>query len=353
MRKWYRFEAKADGVSADLYIYSDIGTSWWDDRAVSAQSFKEDLAAVPASVTELVVHVNSLGGDVFDAVAIANLLRAWGAVPGRTVITTVDGIAASAASIVIMAGSTIRIADNGLVMVHNPWTIAIGNAAEMRKTAEALDAVRNTIVATYEWHSSLSEAELVALLDAETWMDADTAIANGFATEKVEGLAVAASLDRRAMAKLTVPETFRARVDALLAPAKVDPPAPVAAPAADVMRLCREGGVSDLAEGLVTAGATLAAVQAAIGEATTARATAAARATEITALCATAKLPELAAGYIAGAMATVDIKAHLTTLTAKLDAVEIDAGLDPSHGSTPKPRIDVSAVYAARNGLNK
>lgn len=350
MRKWYRFAAQADGLAVDLYIYGDIGASYWDDNAVTAKQFMADLAALPPAVVSLFVHVNSLGGDVFEAVGIANALRTWGAVPGRSVTTTVDGIAASAGSVVIMAGQTIQIADNALVMVHNPWGIVMGNAAEMRRTADALDVVRGTLVTTYQWHSALSEEELIALMDAETWMDADMAIANGFATEKVAGLKVAARLDPRAAAKLTIPAPFQNRVADLLESA---PTPPVAASAADVLRLCREGEVLNLAEGLIAAGATLDAVQAAIGEAKTARAAEAARAAEITALCAKAKLPELAEGYIAGAMTSAAIKAHLVTLTAKLDRIEIDGGLDPSHGAKPKARIDVAAVYATRNGLAK
>ncbi len=357
LRGWYRFQNAADDpAKAELFIYSDIGQSWWDDDTVSAKDFLAELAALPSTVTALDVHINSLGGDVFDGVAIANALRDQSRTKGRTVTTIVDGIAASVASIVAMAGETIRIADNGLIMVHEPWTIGIGNSAEMRAIADRLDTIRDaSLVPTYQWHSSLSEEEIRALLVAETWMDADEAIAKGFATEKVEGLKAAASLDARAMAKLTIPDQFKARVEALLAPPPAPPappvPAPVAASAVDVLRLCREGEVHDLAEGLIAAGATLDAVQAAIGEAKTARATAAARAAEITALCTKAKLPELAEGYIAGAMATAAIKAHLTTLTAKLDRIEIDGGLDPSHGSKPKARIDVAAVYAARNGL--
>lgn len=354
-RGWYRFQNAADNPTvAELFIYSDIGQSWWDDTAVSAKQFMADLAALPPSVTALEVHINSLGGDVFDGVAIANALRDQSRSKGRIVTTIIDGIAASVASIVAMAGETIRIADNGLVMVHEPWTIAIGNAGEMRGVADRLDTIRDaSLVPTYQWHSTLSAEEIRALLEAETWMDADEAIAKGFATEKVEGLKAAASLDARAMAKLTIPDHFRARVEALLAPPPAPPappvPAPVAASAVDVLRLCREGEVSDLAEGLIAAGATIDVVQAAIGEAKTARAAAAARSAEITALCAKAKLPELAEGYIAGAMTPAAIKAHLTTLTAKLDQVEIDGSLDPAHGSAPKARIDVSAVYAARN----
>jgi ATP-dependent Clp protease protease subunit len=141
-RVWYRFQNAADDPTiSDLYIYDDIGKSWWDDTAVSAKQFLDELNALPATILTARVHVNSLGGDVFDGVAIANGLRAW-AKNGRSVTTIVDGIAASTASIVIQAGDTVQIGDNAMVFVHNPWTIVMGNAKEMRKAANDLDARR-------------------------------------------------------------------------------------------------------------------------------------------------------------------------------------------------------------------
>lgn len=354
-RAWYRFvNAAADPTVVELVIFSDIGTSWYDDDAVSAKQFMADLQALPATIKTILVRVNSLGGDVYDAVAIANALRDQSRSKGRTVHTIVEGIAASAASIVIMAGETIQIADNGLIMVHEPWTIEMGNAAVMRKTADMLDRVRDTsIVVTYQWHSTLTAEAIVALMAAETWMNADEAIANGFATEKIEGLKAAASLDRRALAKLTVPEPYRARVDALLAPPPAPPPpAPVAAAATEVLRLCREGDVLDLAEGLITGAATLDDARAAITTARTTRTQAATRATEIRALCTAAKQPELADGYIAGAMTADAVRAHLTVITAKLDAIEIDGSLLPDRGAPGAKTINTAAIYAARNRPN-
>jgi len=352
LRQWYRFDAKADGPSADLYIYSDIGYSYWDDTSVTAKSFIDDLNALPAGVQNLNVHINSLGGDVFEAVAITNALRAWGGQQGRIVTTMIEGIAASAATIVAMGGTKIIMADNALMMVHNPWTIAIGNAAEMRKTADALDAVRNTIVATYKWHSSLSDEELVALLDAETWMDADAAIAKGFATEKVAGLVAADALESRVLARLTVPDAFKAKVDGFLAKPT---PAPAAAAAADVLRICREGDCLDLAEGFIAASATVDQVTAKVTETTNARAQAAAqaatlaaqataRATEIRGICAIAKFSELADGYIVGGMSPDAIRAQLTTITARMDKVEIDGHLDLDHGAT-RGALNRTAIY--------
>jgi hypothetical protein len=294
--------------------------------------------------------VNSPGGDVFAAVNIANALRDQRLSKGRTVDVSIDGLAASAASIVIMAGDTIRMADNALVMIHNPWSVGAGDAAAMRKIADELDAVRQTIVATYQWQSALTDEELVALMDAETWFSADEAVDNGFATEKVVGLKAAAMLDPRAIAKLTIPDQYRARVEALVAkPTPAADPTPPAAPAADVLRLCREGECLDVAESLLAAGATLDQVTARVTDARAARVAQAARARDITALCQTAHLPELADSYIQGGMSVDAICAQLTVLTAKLDQVEIDGGQAPDAGARKKARIDVSAVYAERN----
>lgn len=330
-RQWFEIKAKAGDETAELFIYGNIGESWWDDSAVSAKDFIDELRALPESVTKVDLHVNSLGGSCADAAAIANALRAWGAAKtGRTVTSFVDGVAASAASVVIMAGSVIKIADNAVVMIHNPWTWVVGNAAEMRKMADALDKIRDSIVASYKWHSELSDDELVALMDAETWMSADEAIENGFATEKVEGLKAAASLSRDGvLGKLNVPEKFKALVDALVVP-PANSERPTAAPAADVLRLCREGEVLDLAEGLIGAGATLADVEARIASERQTRAAAKERATQITSICSLAKCPELAAGLIASAMTIDAVKAHVTVITAKLDRVEIESNIAPA-----------------------
>ncbi len=359
-RQWFRFDNANDSSIAEIQILDFIG-SWDDDwfarnfgydMGVTARAFVEQLAALPEGVKAIHVHINSPGGDVQGGVNIANALREQQA-KGRTVETFIDGIAASIASVIAMAGSKVHIADNALVMVHNPLTIAIGNAGEMRKTADLLDTVRGQILASYKWHSSLSDEALIALMDAETWMDADEAIANGFATDKVEGLKAAASIDPKALATLKVPEKFKARVDAVLRKPEPEPAKPVAAAAADVLRLCREGEVLDLAERLITENATVDQVTAAVTEAKNTRAASAARSKEITALCATAKLPELAAGYISGAMAPEAVRAHLTTVTAKIDRVEIDGSLNPSAGHKTKARIDVAAVYADLNGLKQ
>lgn len=354
-------EQRADDASvAEIHIIDFIG-DWFDDAmnrifdeqiGVTARAFVEQLSKIPEAVKALHVHINSPGGDVQGAVNIANALREQ-QTKGRTVETFVDGIAASAASIVAMAGSAVHMADNALMMVHNPWTIGVGNAAEMRKSADILDTVRTQIIATYQWHSPLESDAIAALMDAETWMGADEAIANGFATDTIEGLKAAASIDPRGVKALKVPDRFKDRVQAWIKPEPPPATPPPAANAADVLRRCREADALALAEDLITAGATLAQVEARLTEHTAQRTQAQARERDIRALCATAKLPELADGYIAGSMAATDVQAHLTTITARLDQAEIDTALPPDGGQPAGHGkvIDASAIYRERNRL--
>lgn len=330
-RQWYRIQNAADPAISEIFIYGDIGKSWYDDEAVSAAQFINELKALPEAVKTVRVRVNSLGGNVFEGIAIANALRDQRLTKGRTVETIVDGIAASIASVVVQAGSRIAMADNALMFLHEPWGFAIGNAKALRKVADDYDTVRGSIVATYRWNSKLSADEIVALLEAETWLEPDDAIEKGFATEKVEGLQVAARLDRTGTAaKLAVPEKYQSRVDALLKPADTPAPAPQPAAAEQILTLCTESGASmAFASSLLAAKLPLEQVQARIAADKTQRAAAQARADEIRGLCATAKVPELADGYIAGGMAVADVRAHLTAITARLDTVEIDTSLNP------------------------
>lgn len=209
-RDWYRLSVRAEQSEADLYVFDSIGRSWWDDETVTAKQFIADLNALPASVTRINLHVNSPGGDVFDAVTIANALKAH---PARVAVS-IEGLAASAATIITSAGDEIRIAENALMMVHNPWSIVLGDADDMRAAAEQLDRVRAAIIATYQWHSKLSAAELGELMDEVTWMDAAESVANGFATEVGAEVKAAASLDRRAAAALgAIPAEYANRIE--------------------------------------------------------------------------------------------------------------------------------------------
>jgi len=191
----YSIKAQADGQSADIHINDFIG-DWIDGYfgfGVTSKAFLKALSDLPDAVKQIRVHVNSPGGDVTAATHIANMLRDQQA-KGRAVEVIVEGAAFSAATIVTSAGKPTKIADNALMMTHKPWTVMAGNATELRRAADMADKFQDSIVATYKWKSQLSEEELNGLMDAETWMDADEAIANGFADEKIEGVSAAAAV---------------------------------------------------------------------------------------------------------------------------------------------------------------
>ncbi len=362
MKHWFRFEnATSDPTVVDIHIIDYIG-GWFDDlinryydeqMTTTARGFVEQLAQIDARVQTIRLHINSPGGDVFAAVNIANALRDQQQTKGRTVTTIIDGLAASAATIIAMAGSTVEMSDNALFMIHNPWTRAVGNAAEFRKAADELDTITAAIIATYQWHSALSTEAIGALMAAETWLDAGEAQAKGFVTSVTTGLKAAATIDPRASRVLNVPDQFRDRVAALLRPAAEAEDAPPPAAAADVLRLCREAGCLDLAEGLVTAGAALEQVTAATATAKASRAAERARAADIRSACDLAKLPELVDGYVRSGMAAVDVRAHLTVLTAKLDRAEIDAGLGPGTGLDLATSWKQASARATGRGLSK
>jgi ATP-dependent protease ClpP protease subunit len=359
-RQWFRFDnAAADPSVVHIHVIDIIG-DWIDElinefygmkATLTAKAFVDQLAKLPEAVTAIKVHINSPGGDVFAAINIANALREQQTSKGRSVETIVDGLAASAASIIMMAGKTVTIADNAMVMIHNPWTVAMGAAGDMRKAADTLDAIRNTIVATYKWHSEMKDADLVALMDAETWMDADEALANGFATAKIDGLTAAASIDARAGAQMMVPEKFRARVEALLKKETPPTPAPQAAAAAEVLAAVAAAGLGvDFARDLVAAGLPMEQVTARVTTAKSEKATREARATDIRGLCAAAKLPECADGYINGGIAVADVRTHLTTITARMDKAVIDTNLNPDAGQgRAKATLSTTDIYAERN----
>jgi ATP-dependent Clp protease protease subunit len=173
----------------ELLIYSDIGESFFYD-SVSAKSVKSAIAGMSG---DLSVRINSPGGDVFDGFAIYNMLAQY---DGKVTVH-IDGLAASAASVIAMAGDEIVMADNALMMIHDPWTISVGDASEMRTTADLLDKIKGSIVTTYLSKTVLDEADVADKMAAETWFNADEAVEYGFATSKVsESAKIANSIEK-------------------------------------------------------------------------------------------------------------------------------------------------------------
>ncbi len=172
-RKWYQIEAQT-GARADLWIYEEIGTDFWGE-GLTAKKFVEDLAAL--EVDHIALHINSPGGSVFDGQAIFNAIERHPA----TVTTYIDGIAASIASVIALAGDTVEMAANALFMVHDPYGMAMGTSADMRQMADVLDKVGDTIIGVYERKTGSDREYIAEAMAAETWYTAAEALAAGFA----------------------------------------------------------------------------------------------------------------------------------------------------------------------------
>lgn len=173
------FKAETKGDEATLHIYGDIGESWWSE-AVSAADIRDFLSSTDASIIN--VRLNTLGGDVFDGLAIHNQLKEHKA----KIIIHVDGIAASAGSIIAMAGDEINMPKTSMMMVHNAWTFAAGNAKDFEKVAADLQKINNTIIESYLPRFVGTREELVQLLDDETFLTAEEAVTFGLADVEVD-----------------------------------------------------------------------------------------------------------------------------------------------------------------------
>jgi ATP-dependent Clp protease protease subunit len=175
--------------TAEILIYDSIGASFMG--GISAQEFAKDLKAL-GSLDTINVRINSDGGNVFEGITIYNTLVRNGA----KIIVDIDGVAASIASIVAMSGSTIRMGNNAMFMVHNPWMIADGEASDFREKADLLDKVRDQLITTYVSRSKIDADTISDLMHAETWMSAQEALDYGLIDEITEELKMAACVHR-------------------------------------------------------------------------------------------------------------------------------------------------------------
>lgn len=157
-----------------LFLNGTIAEESWYDDEVTPALFKEELMAGNGDIT---VWINSPGGDCVAAAQIYNMLMDY---PGNVTVK-IDGIAASAASVIAMAGTKVLISPVGMLMIHNPATLAWGDSGEMQKAIEMLGSVKDSIINAYEIKTGLSRTKLSHMMDAETWMDAGKAVELGFA----------------------------------------------------------------------------------------------------------------------------------------------------------------------------
>ena len=159
-----------------LFLNGTIAEESWFDDDVTPQLFKDELMSGSGNIT---VWINSPGGDCVAAAQIYNMLMDY----KGNVTVKIDGIAASAASVIAMAGTKVLMSPVSMLMIHNPMTVAMGDTAEMQKAIEMLASVKESIINAYEIKTGLSRAKLSHLMDAETWMDATKAMELGFADE--------------------------------------------------------------------------------------------------------------------------------------------------------------------------
>lgn len=186
----YRVVSRAAANAADIYIYGSIGADWFGE-GISAKQFADDLKKIGAVAT-LNIRINSEGGSVFDGRSMHTLLVDHKA----RKIVHVDGLAASAASFLAMAGDEIEIAKGAFMMVHNSTIVTFGGAEDLRRTADLLDSVNGTIRETYAARSKVTVAQAKEWMDAETWFTGPEAVAAGLADRVVADMKVAASVRR-------------------------------------------------------------------------------------------------------------------------------------------------------------
>ncbi len=188
-RGQFKVEATAQADEATIYLYdmivdTDAEAEWWG--GVSPQAFTKALRAITAPTIHL--RVNSPGGSVFAARAMEQAIREH----SSDVVAHVDGLAASAASFLIMAADSIEMAPGSFLMIHKAWTIAWGNADELVKTSELLTQIDGSLVKTYAARSGQSAEDITRWMAAETWIEADRAVELGFADQVAEGSTPAA-----------------------------------------------------------------------------------------------------------------------------------------------------------------
>jgi ATP-dependent protease ClpP protease subunit len=380
-RRWYEFRARARDA-AEIVIYDEIGAF-----GVAAKAFLDELKAL-GPVAELTLRINSPGGSVFDGVAIYNALKRHQA----RVTVWIDGIAASIASMIAMAGDEVVMPENAMLVLHDPSGLVVGTAFDMRATADALDKMAAAMVAAYRDKSGAGDAEIEALMAAETWLSAEEAVELGFADRVEPPVRMAAHFDLSCfrnmpprLAALTASAT--AQEDDMPDPQKKRPgrAAPAKAEAAEDHRGHPDGEVTDRSSepqpeqpaapappcepAGEPAAATSATSEAHAGNgspklalqptaqvidldavrADERRATLA-YVGEVHDLCAIAGRGDLAAGFIAKRTPIAHVRrALLDARAAEDEATAIRSQVRPVSVAPGPAAIDTAAIYAARN----
>ena len=355
-KSWYTFQAsgEAEQQTIEVFVYGEIGT--W---GVSANQFVQDLRATDDGASPVIVAFNSIGGDLFDGLAIHNALSRL----GERCTGRIDALAASAASVAVCGAHRVVIAANAMLMIHNPYTFTGGDAEDFRRVADVLDQTLEAIIAAYKSKApDIDEAELRRMVNAETWLTANEAVALGLADEVGDGLKVKACLGQGSVLQRFqhAPAELLAQLDE---EPDVDPSEPVdppeSAPVLDAAGLalmvtkgCAAAGISNLVEPLLatTRLESEAVVTAALTNAKT-----------LHGLCVAARLPELTAEFISAGLDESAVRARLfDKLVSSGGGFEINNSLPLDNDPEPTikaKQVDTQSIWATRqaaqNGTSK
>lgn len=355
-KSWYTFQASGEAKqqTIEVFVYGEIGT--W---GVSANQFVQDLRAMDDGASPVIVAFNSIGGDLFDGLAIHNALSRL----GERCTGRIDALAASAASVAVCGAHRVVIAANAMLMIHNPYTFTGGDAEDFRRVADVLDQTLEAIIAAYKSKAPhINEAELRRMVNAETWLTANEAVALGLADEVGVGLKVKACLGQGSVLQRFqhAPAELLAQLDE---EPDVEPPEPVdlpePAPVLDAAGLalmvtkgCAAAGISNLVEPLLatTRLESEAVVTAALTNAKT-----------LHGLCVAARLPELTAEFISAGLDESAVRARLfDKLVSSGGGFEINNSLPLDNDPTPTiaaKQVDTHSIWATRqaaqNGTSK
>lgn len=364
-KQWYNMKSvplaagSASAANIEMNIFDVIG-GW----GISASQFIGDFNALmkTTGAKQATLYINSPGGSVFDGWAILNTFNAAKA-KGLVLNVKIMGIAASMASVIAMAGTTIEMPANSMMMIHNAITGTYGNAEEMRDTADTLDKIDDSIVATYVARTGKTEEDVRAMMAVETFMSAQEALDGGFATAVSDAMKVDNSFDVEMLsetAQAAYKTALRFKNAAAKPPAKkVVPPktAPKVDPDADpdmdpddpqdveIFALAKEAGFPEFAAQWCVAAADL-------EEATVL----VAQAQQVKRLCATAKMPEMANAFIKEAKPVAEVRAELLAAMQAVDSKTVVKATNKdaitaaalNSAGAAKPTRSATAIYAAR-----
>jgi len=347
-KTWYALQASGEASERviEVFVYGEIGT--W---GITANQFVQDLRAMDDGVSPVIAAFNSIGGDLFDGLAMHNALSRL----GERCTGRIDALAASAASVAVCGAHRVVIAANAMLMIHNPYTYTGGDAEDFRRVADVLDQTLEAIIAAYKAKApNIDDAELRRMVNAETWLTANEALALGLADEVGDGIKVKACLGQGAVLQRYqhAPAELVAQLDE---PPEPDPELepvepPLVPPVVDSAKLallitqrCTAAGISNLVEPLLNS------TQLESEEIVLAGL---ARAKAVNDLCVAARLPEFSAEYVAAGLDAAAVRARLfDKIVTSGKGFEIDNSLPLADDPAPKvlaKQPDPNSIWAAR-----